>query len=226
MYYYDPTFILVIIALIFALVAQSKVKGNYKKYSKIPNSVQVSGAETARSILDSYGLEEVTVQPVEGMLSDHYDPIKKCVSLSKDVYYGKSISAVSIAAHEVGHALQHAQSYAFLNFRFNLLPIANFGSYAAFPLFFIGFLFGFPTIMDIGIWVFSAVLLFHLVTLPVEFNASRRAFSLLRNGYILDEKEMKGVKAVLNAAALTYVASTLMVLIHLVRMIVLRGSRS
>ena len=139
MLYFSPFTILLILGIIFAFYAQTKVKGNYNKYKKFQNTSGLSGAETARMILDRHGLSDVAVQPVNGNLTDHYDPRKKHVNLSKDVYYGKSVSSLSIAAHEVGHALQHAEQYAPLTLRANILPVTNFSSSAAFPLFIIGF---------------------------------------------------------------------------------------
>lgn len=225
MFFGDMTFVLIIPVMILALWAQSKVKGNYNKYDKIPNQAGISGAEAARNILLKNGVEDVVVQEVGGVLTDHYHPNKKVVNLSSRVYHNRSISAVSIAAHEVGHALQHANSYAPLQIRAAFVPIANVGSKGAFPLFFLGFLFSVPLFMDLGIWFFAGALIFHLITLPVEFNASSRAFAQLDDGILVDQREMKGSKAVLNAAALTYVASTLMALVQLVRMVILRGSR-
>jgi Zn-dependent membrane protease YugP len=224
-FYSDPTFLLLIPVLIFALYAQNKVRGNYEKYKKVANSSNLTGAEAAELILRNNGVLDVEVVPVEGVLTDHYHPGKKQVNLSRDIFYGRTISAISIAAHEVGHALQHNQSYAFLQLRASILPMANIGSSAAFPLFFIGFLFQTPLLMDLGIVFFAGALAFHLITLPVEYNASARAFQQLQQGIIRYDEEMRGVKAVLNAAALTYVASTLMALMQLLRMLLLRGSR-
>lgn len=226
MFILDPTFMLLIPVLILAFYAQSKVKGNYQKYSRFCNSANLPGAEIARRILDRQGLTDVQVKPVRGILTDHYDPRKKVVSLSEGVYSGVSISSAAIAAHEVGHAIQHATKYAPLAMRANILPVARIGTSAAFPLFILGLIMSIPPLMDLGIILFAGALLFHVVTLPVEFNASRRAFAELNNGIIHSEQESKGVKAVLNAAALTYIAATLMALAHLIRLILLRGSRN
>ncbi|MCD4820407.1 MAG: zinc metallopeptidase [Candidatus Cloacimonetes bacterium] len=226
MFFFDSTMILIIPVLILAFYAQSKVKGNYEKFKRVQNSANVTGAEVAEEILHREGIFDVKIVDIEGTLSDHYNPKTKEVSLSKDIFFGSSISAISIAAHEVGHAIQHAKGYSFLNFRTSIVPLANIGSTAAFPLFFIGFLFRTGFLMDLGIIFFSGAFLFHLITLPVEFNASNRAFKQLSNGIVHNDEEMKGVKAVLNAAALTYVASTLMALMQLVRMLILRGSRN
>lgn len=226
MFFYDSTIILLIPVLLLAFYAQSQVKGNYKKFSRVANSSGITGAETARRILDKHGLYDVKVVPVEGELTDHYDPRKKVVSLSENIYYGKSVSSLSIAAHEVGHAIQHATKYAPLSVRASILPVASIGTTAAFPLFIIGFFVASPLLMDLGIIFFSAALLFHVVTLPVEFNASSRAIAELRNGLITTDQEVYGAKKVLNAAALTYIAATLMALVQLLRLVLLRGSRS
>ena len=221
----DSTIILILPVLILSFWAQRKVQGSYSKFDKIPNLAGLSGAEVARTILDRNGINDVEVHEINGVLTDHYHPNNKTVNLSSAVYSNHSISAVSIAAHEVGHAMQHAEGYVPLTIRASIVPIANLGSKGAFPLFFLGFLFRMPVLMDLGIWFFAGALVFHLITLPVEFNASNRAFAQLDNGILVNNEEMKGSKAVLNAAALTYVASTLMALMQLIRMLVLRGGR-
>ncbi len=223
--FFDPTFILIIPVLILAFWAQSRVKGTYRKYAKEPNSLNMTGGQIARRILDRNGLTDVRVMPIAGELTDHYDPRVKEVHLSEHVYSGRSVSSASIAAHEVGHALQHANGYVPLTLRASILPVANLGSTAAFPLFLAGLFFRIPMLMDIGIIFFAAALLFHIITLPVEFNASHRAIMELSNGWAVRQDELAGNKKVLNAAALTYVASTLMALVQLIRLILLRGSR-
>jgi len=225
-YWGDPTFLLLIPVLILAFYAQARVKGNYNKFMQVKSSVNMSGSEVARIILDRNGLQDVKVLPVEGVLTDHYDPRIREVHLSKEVFYGTSVSSVTIAAHECGHALQHATGYSPLKVRASILPVANLGSWLAFPLFIAGLLFSMTGLMDIGIVLFSGALLFHLVTLPVEYNASQRAFEQLNDRIILYPDEMKGARKVLNAAALTYVASTLMALVNLLRLIILRSSRN
>ncbi|MFA5499389.1 MAG: zinc metallopeptidase [Candidatus Cloacimonadia bacterium] len=225
MFYYDSTMLLIIPVLILAFYAQSKVHGNYKKYSKKQNLANLTGGEIAREILDRKGLTDVNIYPIKGVLTDHYNPAKKTVNLSEDVYYGRSISSASIAAHEVGHAIQHATKYYPLVLRTGILPIAQLGSSAAFPLFLLGLLFSIPIMMDLGIIFFAGALLFHVVTLPVEYNASRRAMVELNQGILVSQEEISGAKAVLNAAALTYVASTLMALMQLIRLVLIRGSR-
>ena len=225
MFFYDPTFILLIPVLLLAFYAQSKVKGNYIKYSKIKISSGTTGAEVAINILQSNGITDVTVQEIDGTLTDNYNSKKKKLNLSQEVYHGNSIAAISIAAHEAGHAVQHAEHYAPLGIRTGIFPIANFGSMLAFPMFIIGLILRTPLLMDIGIILFAGALFFHAVTLPVEFNASKRALVHLEKNYIANETEMIGARKVLNAAALTYVASTLMALMQFIRLIVLRGSR-
>ncbi len=221
----DPTFILLIPVVILAFYAQARVKGNFKKYLKVQSSVKMTGADVARTILSRNGLTDVNVLPIEGVLTDNYDPRSREVHLSKDVFYGDSVSSVAIAAHECGHALQHATNYSPLKIRASILPVAGIGSWLAFPLFIIGLIFSMPPLMDFGIILFSAALLFHLVTLPVEYNASQRAFEQLDDRIIIYKDEMKGARKVLNAAALTYVAATLMALVNLLRLIILRSSR-
>lgn len=225
MFFFDPTMALLIPALILAFWANSLVKTNYRKYKAVKNNINMTGAEVALHILQKNGINDVPVLAVEGELTDHYDPTKREVRLSKDIFYGESVSSAAIAAHEVGHALQHAHGYAPLKIRHAIFPVARFGSTAAFPLFFIGFLFSTPMLMNLGIVFFVAALLFQLVTLPVEFNASQRAFKELNHDLVIDPQEMVGVKKVLNAAALTYVAAALMSFLQVVRLIVLRNSR-
>ncbi len=225
MFFYDPTIILIIPVLILAFWAQAKVKGTYRQYAKEPNSFQMTGEQVARRILDRNGLTDVRVAPVAGVLTDHYDPRTKEVRLSQDIFYGRSVSSASIAAHEVGHALQHAQGYVPLTIRASILPVANLGSTAAFPLFLAGLFFSIPFLMDLGILFFAGAFLFHLVTLPVEFNASSRAIAQLSQGWMIRQDELVHNRKVLNAAAMTYVAATLMALVQLIRLIVLRGSR-
>jgi uncharacterized protein len=224
-YGFDPTFVLLIPVLILAFYAQAKVKGNYNKYMQIKSSVQMTGAEVARTILDRNGLQSVQIVAIKGVLTDHYDPRVNEVRLSEAVYNGDSISAITIAAHECGHALQHATGYKPILLRARILPVANLGSTLAFPLFLAGLFFSMTGLMDLGIILFAAALAFHLVTLPVEYNASQRAFEQLGDRIIIYDDEMKGARKVLNAAALTYVAATLMALMNLLRLILIRNSR-
>ncbi|TKJ41772.1 zinc metallopeptidase [candidate division LCP-89 bacterium B3_LCP] len=227
MFFFDPTFILLIPALILAFYAQSKVKSTFAKFSKVRASRSNTGKDVARALLDMRGLGDIPVELTKGRLSDHYDPRKKILRLSEPVYGSDSVAALGIAAHETGHALQHADNYGPLMLRSSIVPVANFGSFLAFPLFFIGFLFSnsVPWLMDVGIIFFSGAVAFSLITLPVEFNASSRALTLLREGGYLTDTELPHAKAVLNAAAWTYVAAATMAITHLVRLLILRGMR-
>lgn len=221
---WDPTMILLIPAIILAIWAQMRVSSTYAKYSKILSARGTTGAETAKFLLEHNGLHDIKIEEVEGKLSDHYDPRSKTVRLSIDNYKGRSLSAVAVAAHEVGHAVQHGTGYVPLKIRHSILPATNLGSWAAFPLFIIGFLFNTPLLMDIGIILFAGVVIFHFVTLPVEFNASHRALAQLSTNGMLVQQEVNGARKVLNAAALTYVAATAVALLHLIRLIILRGN--
>lgn len=225
MFFYDPTFLLLIPALILALYAQAKVQGTYAKFSRVPSTRGYSGAQLARYILDDYRLTDVDIEPISGNLSDHYDPRAKKLRLSKGVYQSSSVAALGIVAHEVGHAVQDARSYFPLKIRNSIVPAANFGSGLAFPLFFIGLIANLPFLMDIGIIFFALAVAFSVITLPVEFNASRRAIRILSDGRYLTEKEIPQARKVLSAAALTYVAATTMAVLNLVRLLILRGSR-
>lgn len=225
MWFYDTTFILLIPAFILAMIAQARVQTTFNKYSRVASRSYKTGASVARELLDEAGLGNVRIEMVRGRLSDHYDPRARVVRLSPDVYGGRSIASLAVAAHETGHAIQHAAGYVPLNIRNNLFPVAAFGSQAAFPLFFVGLLFASDMLMTVGIWVFLAALAFQVVTLPVEFDASRRAMRLLSAGSYLAADEAKGARAVLNAAAWTYVAAVAVSLMHLLRLLILRGSR-
>lgn len=223
---YDPTFILVFPALLFAMYAQFKVKSTFNRSLRQRAHAGLTGSQVARQILDQNGLQGVIVERVSGQLSDHYDPREQAVRLSGNVYDGTSVAALGVAAHEVGHAVQHAQGYAPLNLRNNLFPVAQLGSKLAFPLFLAGFIFSaFDILMLVGIWFFIAALLFQVVTLPVEFNASSRALGFLNTGGYLHRAEVPHVKKVLRAAALTYVASVAVAATQLVRLLILRGQR-
>lgn len=214
-------FIYIAILMIIPIIAQSKVKSAYKKYSKIGTSSQLSGAQVARQILDDNGLFDVQIQEVKGTLSDHYDPRKKVVRLSRDIYHGRSMASSAVAAHEVGHAIQDSESYAFLNFRSALFPVANFGSNASFILIIAGIFLQSMNLVGIGIAFMGIAVLFQLVTLPVEFNASNRAMDqLVASGIILNNEE-RATKKVLNAAALTYVAAAIVAVAELIRFILI-----
>lgn len=222
-FFFDPTMIILIPALIFAMYAQAKVRGTFNKYLHVPARAGYTGAQVARSILDRANLHDVQIEMTGRSLGDHYDPRKRVVRLSPEVYNGRSVASVGVAAHETGHALQHAKAYVPLSIRNALFPVASFGSTAAFPLFLFGLLFGSYDLMTVGIWFFVAALAFQVVTLPVEFNASARAMRLLTTGGFLAADEAPKTRAVLSAAALTYVAAAAMSLMQLVRLLVLRG---
>jgi Zn-dependent membrane protease YugP len=223
--FWDQTFLLLIPVLIFALYAQNKVRGTYAKYLQVPSQRGLTGAEAARRLLDAAGLSRVAIEQVDGTLSDHYDPRRRVLRLSPDNYNGRSVAALGVACHEAGHAIQHGQAYAPLQIRQAIWPVAGFGSWLAWPLFFIGFLFHTPVLMDVGIVVFMVAAFFAIVTLPVEFDASNRAIKLLATHGIVTREEQGQAKAVLDAAALTYVAAALMAVVQLVRMFILRDRR-
>jgi hypothetical protein len=225
MFFFDSTIIILLPAIAFTLYAQYKVKTVYAKYSKVAAKNGLTGREVAEELLLKNDLENIKIEPIKGKLSDHYDPRKKSLSLSQGVYYGKSIAAQGIVAHEIGHALQDSVKYFPLALRSNLVPAANIGSRMAIPLFLIGFIFSFSGLMDIGIVVFSLAVFFQIVTLPVEFDASKRAVKLLSKGNIISDTEVVSVKKVLNAAALTYVAAAAVAVMQLLRLIILRDRR-
>ena len=225
-YYYgfDYTyFIYILPGLILALYAQTKISSAYEKYSKIGSSTNLSGAEVAREILDRNGLNYVKINMVDGKLSDHYDPRDKTLNLSRDVYYKNSIASVSIAAHEVGHAIQDSVEYVPLKVRAALVPLANLGTQISFFLIILGFFFS-VFFTKLGIALFFFAVLFQIVTLPVEFNASNRAKKELANG-IISEEDLTGTRKVLSAAALTYVASTIVAIGQFLRLLSIFGRR-
>ncbi len=209
------------ILLIVPLWAQSRVKSTYNKYSRIPTSTQLTGAQVARQILDENGLSDVTIEEVKGVLSDHYDPRKRVVRLSSGNFHGRSMAATAVAAHEVGHAIQHAEKYLYLNFRTTLLPAASFGSGSAFYIIFAGLIFDMSGLLLLGIIFMSFAVLFQLVTLPVEFNASSRAMTQLVSIGIIQNNEERETKKVLDAAALTYVAAALVAVAELLRFVLI-----
>ena len=227
MYYGGIDWLLFIPAMVFALIAQGMVKSAYAKYSRVGASSRITGAQVSRLLLNQGGAGDVTVEEIPGQLTDHYDPRKKVLRLSQGVFGSSSLAALGIAAHETGHALQHHEHYAALMARNAIYPVANIGSTLAFPLFLIGMIAGSgaAVLMDIGILLFVAAVLFTVVTLPVEFNASRRAVALLQNQGYLGPEELVGAKKVLNAAALTYVAATATAVLQLFRLLLIRGSR-
>ncbi|MDM0496100.1 zinc metallopeptidase [Clostridium perfringens] len=225
-YYIDPTYLILIPAILISAWAQFKVSSTFNKYSTVRNINGYTGAQVARILLNDAGLQEVEIQQVPGRLSDHYDPRAKVLRLSSDVYGSTSVASIGVAAHEVGHAIQDKESYSALVFRNAIVPVVNFSSSLSWILFFIGILFSYSTLVTIGIILFSVVVLFQLVTLPVEFNASSRALKILEARGILYDKEVDGARKVLSAAALTYVAATLMAVLQLVRLIAISNRNS
>lgn len=227
-YYWDPTYILVVIGAVICMIASARVKGTFNKYSQLRSMSGMNGAQVAQRVLQAAGIYDVQVRHVSGSLTDHYDPLTKTVNLSDPVYNATSVAALGVAAHECGHAIQHAKSYAPLSIRSALVPIANFGSMLAWPVILIGLLFNTRSsglIIDIGILLFSAAVLFQLVTLPVEFDASRRALVMLRTQGILADDELRYTRRVLKSAALTYVASAAAAILQLLRIILITNGR-
>lgn len=228
MFFGDPTFLLAIPALLLAFYAQARVKSAYRKYSQVFAASRMTGAQAAHQLLQAAGAGAVTVERQPGQLTDHYDPRKRVLRLSEGVHDSTSIAALGIAAHEAGHAIQHHTQYGPMGLRALIYPVASLGSGLAFPLFLAGFFFGGKTstlLMDIGIVLFAGAVAFTVATLPVEFNASKRAVALLEERRFLSGDELVGAKKVLGAAALTYVASTATAASQLIRMLVLRSSR-
>ena len=227
-YYWDPTYILVVIGAVICMIASARVKGTFNKYSQLRSMSGMNGAQVAQRVLQAAGIYDVQVRHVSGSLTDHYDPRTKTVNLSDPVYNATSVAALGVAAHECGHAIQHAKSYAPLSIRSALVPIANFGSMLAWPVILIGLLFNTRSsglIVYIGILLFSAAVLFQLVTLPVEFDASRRALVMLRTQGILADDELRYTRRVLKSAALTYVASAAAAILQLLRIILITNGR-
>lgn len=227
---FDPTIIVLIPAMIFALYAQGKVKSAYSKYLRVQCRRRVTGYQAARMILDNNGMRHVPIEIAAGTLSDHYDPRHDVMRLSNDVYNGTSIASVSIAAHESGHAIQDGTSYGFLKFRNAIAPVVNLVSMASWPLLLIGLFIIWQgnistgnMIFDLGILFFCGVVLFHTITLPVEINASRRAVRQLVDLGIIDDTEVRGAKKVLSAAAMTYVAALATAVANLIRILLIRG---
>lgn len=226
--FFDSTYILLLPVIILAVYAQMKVKSTFQRYLRVNASSGLTGAQVARNLLNKNNLPDIPVEITPGNLTDHYDPRHRVLRLSQHVYHGQSLAALGVAAHETGHALQHAQGYIPLNIRSALLPVARFGSQSAFPLFFIGFIFsqGGSFLMDLGILLFTFAVLFQVFTLPVEFNASKRALYMLETqGYLKRGGEVTGARKVLSAAAMTYLAATAIAVFQLLRLLLLRGSR-
>ena len=227
MFYWDPTYILVIIGLLISLGASAMVNSAMRKYHQVHNSKGITGAECARRILDNEGLYQVQVEDLGSNGGDHFDPQSNVVRLSHQNYSGRSITAMGVAAHECGHAMQHNEEYGPLRFRSARVPAANLGSRISWPLILIGMIFGGlgSPLVQIGILMFTLAVLFQLVTLPVEFNASNRAVKLLDSQGILASDEVSGTRKVLSAAALTYVAAAASSILQLLRLVILFGGR-
>lgn len=227
-YYYDPTYSLVLIGLLLCLAASARVRSTYAKYGRVRSRSGLTGREAAERILRSAGIYDVRIEHVSGNLTDHFDPGNRVLRLSDATYQSASVAAVGVAAHECGHAIQHSRGYAPLKFRSAIVPVANFGSAVAWPLILLGLLFNSRSsylLIQIGILAFSFAVLFQLVTLPVEFNASRRAVQILGESGMLLPDELSMTKKVLRAAALTYVAGAASAILQLLRIILLTGGR-
>ena len=221
----DSTVLLLIPALLLSMWAQARVKSTFAEYSRVAARGGVTADYVARMLLTRFGLGSMPINHVRGSLTDHYDPRDKTLNLSDSVYNNRSIASIGVAAHEVGHAIQHSQLYAPLMFRNSIVPVVNIASNASMPLFIIGLMMGSRLLTNIGILLFVGALVFHLVTLPVELDASSRALALLHETGTLASDELEGARKVLNAAAWTYVAAALMALMQLVRLIMIRNSR-
>lgn len=233
-YYFDPTYILVLIGALLCIFASSRVNSTYSKYAKIRSKRGITGAEAAQRILQMSGIHDVQIQHVAGNLTDHYDPSQKVLRLSDTVYGSNSVAAIGVAAHECGHALQHKEGYLPLKIRSALVPAANIGSRLGIPIVILGLVLGigfelpgggYFSLAEIGIWVFALAVLFQIITLPVEFNASGRALKMLGSYGLMSEDEVGDCRRVLGAAALTYVAAAASSILQLLRLVILSGNR-
>lgn len=221
-FYFDPTFLILLPAIFLAVYAQGKVRKIFEQYLKEENTSGLTGAEIAGRLLEAYGLSEVNVKESK-LGSDFYDPRDKTVNLSSIIYGSATITSIGVTAHEIGHALQHAEGYTFFFLRNALVPVTKFGSVLAFPLLLLGIILGLPQLAQIGILAFAAIVIFQLITLPLEFNASKRAVTILEANGLIKPYEFKAVDSVLKAAALTYVAAALMAVSNLLRLFFLAG---
>ncbi|EOS36730.1 hypothetical protein C804_00473 [Lachnospiraceae bacterium A4] len=225
-YYFDPTYILVLIGAVLSILASARVNSTFHKYASVRSMSGMTGAQTAEAILRSKGIHDVRVEHIRGNLTDHYDPARKVVRLSDSVYGSSSVAAIGVAAHECGHVMQHHEGYAPLNIRTALVPAANIGSKLGIPIILVGILLGSnPILVNIGIWVFSLAVLFQIATLPVEFDASRRALACIEQYGIVTSDERKKSARVLKAAAYTYVAAAAAAILQLLRLLMLFGRR-
>lgn len=226
-YGFDPTYFLVLIGAVICMIASAKLKSTYSKYSRVRSMSGITGAEAAQKILYSQGIRDVSVEHIAGELTDHYDPRSRVLRLSDTTYGDTSVAAVGVAAHECGHAVQHATGYALLNIRNAIAPVVSIGSNLSWPLILLGVILSWnPVLIRLGIWLFALAVLFQLVTLPVELDASKRALRLLKENGILYQDEVPSARRVLSAAAMTYVAGLLSVILQMLRLVLLFGGRS
>lgn len=225
MFFYDPTYFLVLIGFLLASFASVGVQSAFNKYSKVPSLRHYTGRDAARKILDENGLYDIRVENISGNLTDHFDPSANVIRLSDSTYNSDSVAAIGVAAHEAGHAVQYANGYAPIKIRNSMVPAVNLCSTLAMPLFIIGLILQMVNLANIGIILFSTALIFQLVTLPVEFDASHRALKILNQSAMLEKDELKGAKKVLRAAAMTYVAAVLASALQLLRLVLISNSR-
>lgn len=224
-YYFDSTYALILIGAVISMLASAKVKSTYAKFGKVMSRSGMTGTEAARMILDNAGLRYVRIERVSGELTDHYSPKEQVLRLSDSTYQSRSIAAIGVAAHECGHAIQHAQQYAPISVRNAIVPVVNLGTKLSWPMILLGILFGWAGFLKLGILFFSFSLIFQIVTLPVEFNASSRALKILDESGMLCGEEITGARKVLSAAAMTYVAAVIASALSLLRLIILFGGR-
>lgn len=224
MFYWDYTYVILLPAILFSMYAQGKIKSTFNRYLKKRTITGITGADAARTILNRNGIN-IPIEIISGNLTDHYDPSKKVLRLSSDVYNGNSVASIGVAAHECGHAIQHEMGYAPLQIRNFLVPVVNIGSNLSWLFIILGFVLGLSGLINLGILLFSAAVIFQLITLPVEYDASSRALKQIESNGILYGEEINGAKKVLNAAALTYVAATLAAVSQLIRLLVLTRNR-
>ena len=224
-WFYDSTYILVILAAVISLIASARVKSTYAKYSKVLSARGITAEQAAQQILYGAGLSQIPVNQVAGNLTDHYDPRSQTLALSQTVYGSRSVAAIGVAAHECGHAIQDAENYVPIRIRNSIVPVVNFGSKLSWPLLLLGLLMSFDPLVLAGLWMFGLVVAFQVITLPVEFNASRRAMRILEERGRLGSEELRGARKVLSAAAMTYVAAAVGSLLQLARLLMIRNSR-
>ncbi|MBC8062604.1 MAG: zinc metallopeptidase [Clostridiaceae bacterium] len=223
--FFGGYFYILIPSILISLWAQMKVKSTFAKYSKVISTKGYTGEQVARMLLDSSGLQNIPIEMIRGKLADHYDPIKKVMRLSQEVYSGTSVASIGVAAHETGHAIQHKESYSPLILRNSIFPVVNISSSLSWGLVIIGIFIGSSPFINLGIILFTVVVAFQLITLPVEFNASNRAIRILENRSILVGNELEGARAVLSAAAMTYVAAVISALLQLLRLTLISRDR-